>query len=78
MAKKTSFAVYAFNYQYKDGRWDGILTGPPVEWANFLDDYFIAVLGDVKYITWHSGPNARILDYVFCGSNAHHLVTSSN
>ncbi|EPB89691.1 hypothetical protein HMPREF1544_03491 [Mucor circinelloides 1006PhL] len=47
---------------YKDRRWDGTLTGFPVEWANFLGDYFINVLGDEKYITWHSDPNAGILD----------------
>lgn len=78
MVKKTSFVVYVFYCQDKDRRWDGTLTGPPVEWADLLDDYFIDVLRDEKYITWHSNPNAGILDYVFCSPNARHPVTNSN
>ncbi|OAD07855.1 hypothetical protein MUCCIDRAFT_158111 [Mucor lusitanicus CBS 277.49] len=67
-----------FNYQYKDRRTDGSLTSAPVEWTDLLDDYYIDVFGDDKHNTWHSGRNAGILDYVFCSSNAHHLVTSTS
>ncbi|KAK4518737.1 uncharacterized protein ATC70_008959 [Mucor velutinosus] len=67
-----------FNYQYKDRRVDGTLTSAPVEWTDLLDDYFIDVFGEDKHNTWHSGSNSGILDYIFCSSNAHHLVTSTN
>lgn len=60
---------------------DGMASSPVLLWngpISLMIMYFIDVLGDEKYITWHSGPNARILDYVFCSWNAHHLVTNSN
>lgn len=67
-----------FNYQCKNQRLDGTLISAPVEWTDMLDDYFIDVFGNDKHNTWHSGRNAAILDYVYCSSNAHHLVTSTS
>ncbi|CEP16722.1 hypothetical protein [Parasitella parasitica] len=67
-----------FNYQYKDRRLDGSLFGAPTEWTDLLDDYYIDVFGEDKQDTWHSGRSSGILDYIFCSSNAHHLITSSD
>lgn len=72
----TTFIMGDFNYQYKDRRLDGTLLCAPPTWTNLLEDYFIDVFGDEKHSTWHSGSNSGILDYVFCSSSAHHLVTS--
>lgn len=74
----TTFIMGDFNYQCKNQRLDGILISAPVEWTDMLDDYFIDVFGNDKHNTWHSGRNAAILDYVYCSSNAHHLVTSTS
>ncbi|KAK4519269.1 uncharacterized protein ATC70_009501 [Mucor velutinosus] len=65
-----------FNYQYKDRRMDGTLSSAPKEWTDLLDDYYIDIFGDDKQITWHSGRNSAILDYVFCSTNAHHQIPS--
>ncbi|CEP09129.1 hypothetical protein [Parasitella parasitica] len=65
-----------FNYQYKDCRLDGSLFGAPTEWTDLLDDYYIDVFGEDKQDTWNSGRSSGILDYIFCSSNAHHLITS--
>ncbi|KAK4510370.1 Vacuolar protein sorting-associated protein 70 [Mucor velutinosus] len=74
----TIFIMGDFNYQYKDRRTDGSLISAPVKWTDLLDDYYIDVFGDDKHDTWHSGRNAGILDYIFCSSNAHHLVASTS